>query len=44
MNTSPLFDVVEDKVVEVADEGETITLSVGELDIVGGGTGIVVFE
>ncbi len=42
MNTSPLFEVVEDKTVE-ADEAETITLSVGELDIVGGGTGIVVF-
>ena len=44
MNTNPLFEVVEDKTVEVADEAETITLSVGELDIVGGGTGIAVFE
>jgi hypothetical protein len=43
MNTSPLFEVVQDKTVEVDDEVETIALSVGELDIVGGGTGIAVF-
>ena len=36
MNTNPLFEVVQDKPVEGANEGETITLSVGELDIVGG--------
>ena len=44
MNTSSPFEVVEDKTVEVADDAETITLSIAELDIVGGGTGIAVFE
>jgi hypothetical protein len=43
MNAKAEFSVIEEQVVEVTQEPHQIELSLSDLDLVGGGTGIVLF-
>jgi len=43
MNTNTEFDSIEEQVVENLEKSDAIELSLTDLDMVGGGTGMVLF-